>query len=399
MGGTGESIWSKTFVSLFLVNALMSMGQMMVNVLIALYADTLGAGTSLVGFTVSAFAYTALLLKLISAPAIDAFNRKRILMLSLSALVVAYALMALSSNIAMLIVARLLQGSAMAFTTTSCLTMATDTLPPDRISSGIGYYSVAQAACSAVGPMVGLSFSSAFGYNAAFTLGAVLMTASVAAASIVKEPPHRKRPFKVSLSGVFAKSTALPALLAFILSTAFCNVNSFLALYAAERGVGDSIGWYFTVNALLMLVSRPLVGTLADRFGMVRVVLPSICSFAPSFFIISLADSLPVFLLAAVFSAFGYGAAAPMIQAYCMKCVPPERRGAGSSAYFIGVDLGNLVGPVTGGFVAGHVGYAPMWDVMIAPIAVAFLFVLVFRKRISAVERSVVAEGEPSESR
>lgn len=393
-----RSIWSKSFVSLFLVNALMSLGQMMMNVLIALYADTLGADASLVGFTVGSFAYTALALKLVSAPAIDSFNRKHILMGSLFTLVAAYALMAVSSNIAMLICARLLQGAAMAFTTTTCLAMATDTLPVERISSGIGFFSVAQAACMAVGPMVGLSFSSAFGYNTAFALGAVMMTIAALAVLIVKEPPHDRRPFKLSLSSMFAKETILPASITFLLGTAFCNVNSFLALYAGERGVGEDIGWYFTVNALLMLVSRPLVGNLADRFGVVKVVLPSICSFALSFFIISQASSLPAFLLAAAASAFGYGAAGPMIQAYCMKCVPPERRGAGSSAYFIGMDLGNLAGPVIGGHVAGAVGYAAMWDVMIIPIALALLLVLAFRKHITAVDRRASSAGDEAEA-
>lgn len=384
-----KGIWNKSFISLFFVNGVISLGQMMMNVLISLYADSLGAGPTLVGFTVSSFAYTALLLKFVSAPAIDSFNRKHILIGSLVVLASSYTLMALSSNIVMLIFARLLQGCAMAFTTTTCLTMATDTLPPDRISSGIGYFSVAQAACSAVGPMAGLNISSMFGYNAAFATGAVMVIAGTfAIVLLVKEPPHKKRPFKLSLDSMFAKETILPAFMTMLLGISFCNVNSFLALYATERGVGDHIGWYFTLNAVLMLFSRPLVGNLADRFGLVKVILPSMCSFALAFFIISQASTMPMFLLAAVFSAFGYGAAGPMIQAYSMKCVPPERRGAGSSAYFIGMDLGNLIGPVIAGNVVNVVGYQLMWDIMIIPIGLAFLFVLLFRKRMTAIDRS-----------
>lgn len=168
----GNGIWNKAFISLFYVNGLISLSQMMMNVLIALFADEMGADTSLVGFAVSSFAYTALALKLISAPAIDSFNRKWLLAASLGILAVSYLIMSLSTTIVMLIVARLLQGCAMAFTTTACFAMATDTLPPDRISSGIGFFSMAQAACMAVGPMIGLQLASAFGYNAAFAVGA-----------------------------------------------------------------------------------------------------------------------------------------------------------------------------------------------------------------------------------
>lgn len=386
-GGTGESIWSKTFISLFCVNGIISFGQTMMNVLISLYADSLGADASLVGFTVSVFAYSGLLLKLVSAPAIDAFSRKKLLFGSLLLLTLSYFLMFISSNIAMLICARLLQGAAMAFATTTCLTMATDTLPPERISSGIGFYSVAQAACSAVGPVIGLGLAGALGYNAAFAIAAAFMALGMLSVLLVDEPEHARRPFKISLSNVFAKETVLPAFLAALLAIGFYNINAFLTLYAVERGVGDSIGWFFTLNALLMLLSRPLMGSLADRFGFVKVMIPSMICFGLSLFTISLATSLPVFLLAAVFAAFGYGASAPMIQAFSMKSVPPERRGAGSSAYFIGMDLGNLVGPVIGGHVAGAVGYATMWDVMIIPIALAFLLVLALRKHITAVDR------------
>ena len=177
----GNGIWNKAFISLFCVNGLISLSQMMMNVLIALFADELGADTSLVGFAVSSFAYTALALKLISAPAIDSFNRKWLLAASLGILAVSYLIMSLSTTIVMLIVARLLQGCAMAFTTTACFAMATDTLPPDRISSGIGFFSMAQAACMAVGPMIGLQLASAFGYNAAFAVGCGMMIVSLLA--------------------------------------------------------------------------------------------------------------------------------------------------------------------------------------------------------------------------
>ena len=90
-----NGIWNKAFISLFCVNGLISLSQMMMNVLIALFADEMGADTSLVGFAVSSFAYTALALKLISAPAIDSFNRKWLLAASLGILAVSYLIMSL----------------------------------------------------------------------------------------------------------------------------------------------------------------------------------------------------------------------------------------------------------------------------------------------------------------
>lgn len=240
----------------------------------------------------------------------------------------------------------------------------------------------------AVGPKVGLEMADAFGYNAAFALAGVLMLLATVAASRVREEPHKTRPFKISLRNAFAIEALVPAVLAWLLVIAFCNVNSFLALYAAERGV-DNIGLYFTVNAVLMLFTRPFVGKLTDRYGLLRVVLPSMLAFACSFIVISQSSTLWQFLIAAAISAFGYGAAGPMLQACCMKSVPPERRGVGSGAYFIGVDLGNLVGPVIAGAVAESIGYQDMWLVMLAPIGLAFVLAIAFRRRIAQIDAGI----------
>ena len=388
----GKGIWSKSFISLFIVNGIMWLVIQMVNVLVSLDADALGASSAEVGFVMSSFAITALVFKVFSAPAIDAFSRRALLAGSLVLLALSFFIVGVTASVPMLVVARLLQGVSMAFSTTTCLAMATDSLPPERMGSGIGFFSVAQAAFSAVGPMTGLALAEALGYDATFCIAAALMLASSFAAFLVKEPERERRPFKLSPSNVFAKSTLLPAFIAMLLAIGFGNVMSFMALYGVECGIGNDIGLFFTVNALLMLLSRPLMGSLADKHGLVKVLVPSLICYVATFLIIGAASTLPVLLVAAVLLAFGYGAAGPMIQTYCMKCVPPDRRGVGSSAYYIGVDIGNLIGPVVAGGIVGEVGYRPMWDLMVIPVIVAFALVLAFRKRIDSVERAVLEE-------
>ena len=45
-----NKIWNAAFISIFVANALMNLGQQMVNSLVAKYADYLGAAATLVGF-------------------------------------------------------------------------------------------------------------------------------------------------------------------------------------------------------------------------------------------------------------------------------------------------------------------------------------------------------------
>ena len=93
-----------------------------------------------------------------------------------------------------------------------------------------------------------------------------------------------------------------------------------------------------------------------------------------------------MYLFAAMVSAFGYGACQPTIQAFCMRCVPRERRGAGSCTNYIGTDLGMLAGPMIGGVIATSFGYPAMWRFMTIPIGCAFIFVLCFRRRMNKVD-------------
>ena len=49
---------------------------------------------------------------------------------------------------------------------------------------------------------------------------------------------------------------------------------------------------FFTVNALVMLVTRPLVGSLTDKFGFVRIGIPTFCATACSLVLIGFSNSL-----------------------------------------------------------------------------------------------------------
>lgn len=378
-------IFNKTFISLLFVNMMMNMGQNMSNTLISKYAKVLGGTPEVIGMVSSLFAVTALLFKLFSAPAIDTFNRKYILIGSMGVLGVAFTSFALSYSIPALIISRLIQGTAMAFTTTCCLALASDALPQDKLGSGLGIFSLAQAGCQAIGPTIGLSLVDAVGYNTAFAASAVMMFVAAGVTFFVKTEHTPGRRFKITLASIVAKEAIVPATLMFFLAMTFSTIGSFLVVYAEEYDV-KNIGYYFTVYALTLLVTRPIVGRLSDKFGTVRVIIPAMFFFALSFVIISFSRTFPMFLVAAFVSAFGYGACQPAVQALCMRCVPRERRGAGSCTNYIGTDCGMLAGPIIGGAIATSAGYPTMWRFMLIPIFIAALFAILTRRTMDRVD-------------
>ena len=379
-------IWNRQFILLFIANALMYLGQWTVQTLVTNYAKTLGATSTVLGIVASAFAVTAILFKIISGPALDQFRRKNILLAALSVVAVAYFGYSISRNVPMLILFRLLQGAGQAFTATCCLTLAADALPVDKLGEGIGMFSLAQAISQAVAPSLGLVIAEHFGFHMTFAFACLMIILSAAMVTqIPAGPSRRKGKLKISLDSIVAKEALIPMMILLLLASAFCLINSFLVIYASDMGV-ENIGIYFTVYALTLLITRPMIGKLADRFSFVKVAVPAMLCFALSFWVISISRSLWMFLAAAVISAFGYGACQPLVNSLCMKSVPPQRRGAASSTSYVGTDLGNLIGPTLAGVVLGHLGYTMMWRVMTIQIFAAIAITLLFRNKISAFE-------------
>lgn len=384
-----KKIWNAMFISAFIVNVAMSLGQFMMNTLISKFANHLGAASSVVGLIASLFTVTALIVKPVSGPIVDVYSKKKILCAAILVIMVAFIGYGISTNVQMVMISRLIHGLGMGFTASTCLAIASDALPEGKLTQGIGYFSLGQALVSAAGPPIGLWLVDMFGYRVAFFCGAAVMAAAAVLAATMKTPPmpEERRKLKISLNNTFAMEAILPAVLLFLLAMSYGSINSFLVLYAeADRGIGN-IGIFFTVYALCMLVTRPAITKLADKIGMEKVLIPAFMMFGVSMFLISNAKTMPMFLVAAVINACGYGAAQPTVQAFCMKCVSPERRGVGSSTSYIGMDIGYLIGPILCGSIAGNFGYPAMYQIMIAPIVLGIIVIFLNRKKIAHIDR------------
>lgn len=386
-----DKIWNVAFTSVFIANCMLYMGEQMVQTLVTSYAKSLGAGEVIIGIVGSAFALTAILFKVLSAPAIDTYNKKYILAAAMLVIFISCLGYSFASSVKVVFAFRLLQGAGKAFTATCCLAMATDALPPSKLGQGIGIFSLAQAICQAIAPTIGKFVQSSFGFRATFLLSAACLLCGAVCALNIRNDFVQTKKFRISLDSMFAKDALIPAAALFTLSLCFSLINSFMFIYSAEKldpGQYAYIGFYFTIYAGTLLFTRPMVGRLSDKYGTVKVVIPAMLAFALSFYLLSAASSIWMFFLAAFVSAFGYGACQPALNALSMRMVPKDRRGAASCTNYIGTDLGQLIGPTLGGFIVSLVGYSRMWSVMTLSMYCGVVIMLVFRRRITSFDMS-----------
>ncbi len=375
-----ESIWSFPYVMLMIVNFFQSMAAFMANTTIPLFADHLGAGTALVGTVVSSFAITALLIRPFAGPAFDSFSRKRLLLIAQAIIGTAFILYGIVDSLPLLIAARLLHGIGIGCAGPLAMSLVSEYLPTSRFASGISIYTLAQSCAQVIGPAVGLWLVDEFGFSNAYFLAAGFLLAAMCGIFIIREIPRERPPYEFKISRMFAREALDKAFALMLLATSFSCTASYLVLYGTLLGI-EGIGLYFTVYALCLIVTRPVLGKLADRFGSARVLIVGILFFAASYVTLSQAKDMNGLLVAAVLGSAGFGCCAPLIQTLGLSSVEPSRRGAASNTVFTGLDLGMLLGPVTGGnaieFMTPLVGgllpaYSHMWLVMLIPAAGTF---------------------------
>ena len=180
---------------------------------------------------------------------------------------------------------------------------------------------------------------------------------------------------------MFAKEAILPAGLLVFFATAYMSVNSFLILYAESKGI-ENIGLFFTVNAITLVFSRPILAKIGIWIGQHKVLIASIFSFILSLFLISIAPNLFVLLIASILFALGYGAELPIIQTLCLKSVDKSKSGAASATCYYGTDLGYLIGPLTAGKFVELWGYSTMYRVMILFLVASLIVIFIYFKKL-----------------
>lgn len=372
-------IWNKAFVTLFFLNLAANIGFNMSNSLISVYADHLGASTVTVGIVFSTFAISALAFRFVSAPIIDTYNRKYVIIIALLITMVAFLGFSLSTSVPLLIVFRLIQGCGLAGTACSFV-MVADVLPKDRYGAGIGYFSLAMVISSAIGPSLGLWLVDAVGFSMTFAVFAGLMLFSAFMALLLKVNFKRTKKLEIKFNNLIAKEVILPSGLLLLVIIGLHFGNSFLILYAGTRGVSSNIGLYYTVTAITALVARPMLGKLVDKHGTVPLILPALCCNITACIMISFSSTLWHFLAAAVVNALGSAVCQPALQTVSMKKVSSNRRGAANSTNMIGLDLAALIGPLLGGMTAEAFGYSAMYRFQTVPYILCMVIVIICRK-------------------
>ena len=384
------TIWTRGYICALLSNLMLCFSQHCVNSLITKYAGFLGAGAGLIGIISGLYFGVACASRPFAGPAITMANKKKLMIWVYIAGVVTNLIYAVAGGVGVFIIARILHGLQFAFVGSLGLTIASDSVPREKLGSAVGLYGAGVALAMALGPSMGIAlrdwatlrWDEAGGYTAVFLLAAFFMFLAIIPTLLL---PDMGRPEKGALGAwyknILATETLLPTVFMGLISMSSTMFNAYMVPYAETLGI-PNIAIFFTVYALVLLGARPIFGKLADKVDIDKVLIPSLIIFALSFVAVALGRSLAMMLVGAALAAIGYGAANPSIQTLCIRTVEPERRGVASNTQFFGMDLGYFLGPALGGFIVAGSGYSAMYlcTGVIPQVICLILFVLTWRR-------------------
>lgn len=359
-----ESLWTKNFIIIFMINFFVALVYNVLNVTIAPYAiETFHVSTSVAGLTASIFLIGSLLSRMISGPIIDGAKGKKVLILALAFNVIIPAMYFGTVNLLFLLIIRVLHGFVFGIATIAAAAMNAQIHPYERRGEGIGYFSMNVVLAQGIGPSIGIPLSHHVNFRFIFICAILFSAISLALAIAFRQPSHEAYDEIEAAnndnqsSGILEYNAVPIALVALVAGLGYSILGPFLSIYAEYSNLVKAFSLFFPVYSITVLASRLFSGRMLDTKGASVVLYPALFLFALGMFLYSRAGGSLMVLLAGVLIGFGFGNFHSCAQAVAVKSSPSNRSGAALSTYFLFYEAGTGVGPYLFGALIPFLGW------------------------------------------
>ena len=334
----------------------------------------LGGSTFASGLFLGFLTYASALSAPLTGALADRIGPRRVLIISSLALVVFSVLYAVITTIWLMLVIVLIHGVFWSGLLSASAAYTTNILPEKRRAEGIGYWGLSTLAAVAVAPTVGFWIYS-HGWVWLCALSAALNVIMAGIAMFLHDERPREAHAHKTPGGVLEWRVLLISITLALYSFGYGGITSFTALYADANGVTPK-GLYLTTLAIVILLTRPVLGRLGDRFGYKQVFVPCLVLIAVGIGILAAGGTRGLLIGSAVVFGIGFGTAYPTYVGYVMKGVSANRRGAAFGALLAAFDTGIGTGSTSMGWLIGRYGYASAFGVAAALAAMALPYFL-----------------------
>lgn len=297
----------------------------------------------------------------------DRYGRKIMVVRALYGLALSQILMGFSQNVYQLLAFRIVQGAISGFIASALALVSTNT-PKQHIGYALGFIQSASAGGMVLGPFVGGVLADLIGYREIFFLTAALCAiGGVVVMVYVREqftPPPGGTGWTVLQNFRLMASDRRLRVVALTLIASQMSVlmiEPIFALYIESfktdsRYMSTVAGSIFSILGFFMVISAPWWGRRNDRHGYSRNLAIALVVVGVAYAGHIIVRSLIQLAVLRAFLGFARGGVLPSLYGLTNMYAPQDRRGGMMAVASSMTILGNMVGPVAGGLIAGHFG-------------------------------------------
>jgi len=350
-----DTLFTPAFVALTLSDlAYFTAGGALIGVTPFFVTGPLGAGPAAVGLAVGAFSLTTLVLRPLAGRWADRHGRRPLLIggaLLFALLVVGHLLV---TDLAWLVVLRLLLGVAEALYFVAGFAALADLAPPGRAGEALSYNSLALYVGIATGPVLGQALLGRGGFPLVWVgAGTLLAVAALLASRVPETLEPASGPS--SPAPLIHPAALVPGIGLLIGVAAVGGFLAFAALHAARLGL-DLWSTVLGVFGLVVVACRILFATLPDRVPPLRLAAAALGASGAGLVLLASVPAAWSLFAGATLLGIGTAFLTPAVFAAIFSRVPASQRGSAAGTASVFIDLGLGGGPVVLGLVAAAGG-------------------------------------------
>ncbi len=360
---------------------------------LALFAESLGAGPERIGMVVSASTLTGVLLKLPSGALSDIYGRRLILRVGVLAFGIPPFFYPLVTDLEVLTALRFAHGLATAvFAPTAIATVAE--MYRERRGEALGWYTASTRAGSLLGPVLGGWLVYATGFPTTFLVAGFFGCIGMVLFFSLRLPPPPPRHPDESVGMVLAEilrgfrqvGRNIKVLVTSATEGAKMVSNgalmAFLPIYGISIGLNPGeVGALFGVQGITSFLSRPGMGRASDQVGRQPLIVVGLLICAVTFALMPQVSSFVLLMLLAAGFGFGEAVVATSTSALVADLSEPRILGAGIGMQGMITDIGHASGPLLAGVLIAQIGYLQAFAaIALMQVAAAGVFWVVIRR-------------------
>ena len=393
MGKIKGKLWTNQYVIIVLLSLVMFASFYMITAGFPLFVSTITDNPAIAGIMTTTLMLASLITRFFASVIIQKVNMKLLLIISLIYFLGTIALTFVNQSIGFLIFIRALQGIGFSMLTMLVFTISSSIVPKSRLGEGLVFFAMSTSVGTTVGPLIAISYLANFSFQSMMLLTLGLMSFSLLCSFFTKNTKVEKEKENPQTDNdepfykyMFDKRVLLPCILVSFNYMAIAGTVNFIGAFGKEINVGGSISQFFIAQGIAMVAVRSFSGKIFDKFGHRILIIPAAISGTIGLVLLGFSTTMWMVWVSGALFGIAFAIIHPIIQAWALTLVPPEKKATANSMLLIFIDFGLAVGSIGLGFLANMVGYGMTFSYSAAFMIIILFVYLIGSKKVVAYE-------------